>query len=176
MRLLGQRGSGFLDEILGNFPDILSRSHQQGLLLNLLIFLSFELAEGLLEVRKDVLDRPVLLLHFLVVAPALVCRAGGDEFGHLLEHLGGSSPLFVLEMGGVVLHELQIENLLVKVPAPHLRFSLAVFGLVAVEIAAGVGVILRGQHGDCGEVVLGVEGGEDLEKCVCLHEETIIQI
>lgn len=84
--------------------------------------------------EHNVLERVAALLVLLMVAPALLRRAGGDKFGHLLEYFVPPPFLFVLEDSLVLKHE--GEKLLLLLDAPlemihlHVGSRLATFDLL----------------------------------------------
>lgn len=71
------------------------------------------------QVVQNVVKRTILLLHFLVMAPALIGGPGADEGGHAFENLVHASELFVLKVAVVHFQEPVISLLLEGVPVAN---------------------------------------------------------
>ena len=57
------------------------------------------------EIEENLWEDLVLFLHFLVVAAALLCFSGADEFGHAGENAVHAAQAAVHEVGVVDLEE-----------------------------------------------------------------------
>ena len=71
---------------------------------------------------ENVFDRSVVLDHFLVVSSALLWGSGGDDEGHVEEHLLGFSTEFVLQGVLIFAEKLEIKGLLVGIPPSPFYF------------------------------------------------------
>ena len=91
---------------------------------------------------QDVLDGIVFFLHLLMVAPALIGPSRLDEIGHHFEHFGRSPVVLVLKMLPVLLHELQVEQLLVIGPPSNLEIIDSILVLANLRRALGGEVAL----------------------------------
>lgn len=82
----------------------------------------------------DLVEGVVLLLHLLVVAPALLCLPGLNEVGHALEDLVGPSEVLEDEVFVVNLEEPVIEFVFLSGPMSFLD----IFGLFLSNLNFGV--------------------------------------
>lgn len=75
------------------------------------------------KLDQYLIERVILLLHFLVVASALFCFSSPDEVGHTFEDFVSAAQVFVDKMFAMELKEPMVKFILLSRPMSFLDVS-----------------------------------------------------